>query len=313
MTPARDLFDELSPHVGHSGSCSEKEFIKQLNAAIRMLWRRGDWKGSEEFFAINPSGCEFVLPWEYETIRDGWRGKHPIPVRDQWYEAISYVGLRDCCECNCFGELVDTGKTTATSVTHPCGWRVEVEQGCRDTGDIRIVGRDPHNIRIEEALASGTTDLTFSTIEAIHKKPTLEPVRLNSVDPNTGERRFLATYAPSQVNPRMSVYKIIGRGCATLYCKAKKRFVPISSLDDCLLIDNVTALAFALQALNHLGKENQLYIENLNLAEESLNEDVEDLQAESFVPIDVEIAYKTENLSPGFGRGLRTFTHGDIN
>ncbi len=111
----------------------------------------------------------------------------------------------------------------------------------------------------------------------------------------------------------MSIYKIIGRGCATLYCKAKKRFVPIASLDDILLIDNVTALAFGLQALNHLGKDPGNYVQNLNLAEEALMEDIEDSHTESFVPVDVELVTRVDNLTPGLsGYGYRDFRYGDI-
>ena len=314
MTPARDLFNELSAHVGHSGSCSEKEMIRSLNSAIRMLWSRGDWKGSEAFFALAPSSCRFILPWEYQIIRDAWRGKVPIPVRDQWYEAISNVGLRDCCGCSCFGELVDTGETVPTAMEHPCGWRVEVEAQCEDDPELRIIGRDKHDIRIEETITSGVTAKTFQRIEAVIKPATTSPVRLNSVDPNTDERLFLSTYHPSQVNPKMAVYKVLGKGCDILYAKAKKRFVPITSLDDCLLIDNVVALAFALQAWNHLGKDNNLYVENLNLAEEALNEDIEDSHTESFAPIDVELSGQVNNLQPGlYGLGLRDFSYADTN
>ncbi|NBV84536.1 hypothetical protein EBR57_10530 [bacterium] len=112
-----------------------------------------------------------------------------------------------------------------------------------------------------------TTVNAFRSIDAINKTATKGWVRVYAVDPTTGSESCVAILAPDETLPMYRRYAIPGfesEEGSTVTVLAKRKFIPIISDDDDLIISNLGALKMMLIAIE---KE-----ENNNLEEASAYE-----------------------------------------
>jgi hypothetical protein len=112
-----------------------------------------------------------------------------------------------------------------------------------------------------------TTVNAFRSIDAINKTPTKGWVRVYAVDPVTGSESCIAILAPSETLPQYRRYAIPGfesEEGATVTVLAKRKFIPVVSDDDDLIVTNLGALKMMAIAIE---KE-----ENNNLDEAALYE-----------------------------------------
>ena len=90
-----------------------------------------------------------------------------------------------------------------------------------------------------------TTVNAFRSIDAINKSPTKGWVRVYAVDPTTGSESCIAILAPDETLPQYRRYAIPGfesEQGATVTVLAKRKFIPIVSDDDDLIVTNLGAL-----------------------------------------------------------------------
>jgi hypothetical protein len=107
-----------------------------------------------------------------------------------------------------------------------------------------------------------TTVNAFRSIDAINKTATKGWVRVYAVDPTTGSESCIAILAPDETLPQYRRYAIPGferEEGATVTVLAKRKFIPVTSDDDDLIVTNLGALKMMAIAIE---KE-----ENNNLAE----------------------------------------------
>ena len=113
-----------------------------------------------------------------------------------------------------------------------------------------------------------TTVNAFRSIDAINKSPTKGWVRVYAVDPTTGSESCIAILAPDETLPQYRRYAIPGfesEAGATVTVLAKRKFIPVVSDDDDLIVTNLGALKMMAIAIE---KE-----ENNNLGEAQVYED----------------------------------------
>jgi hypothetical protein len=90
-----------------------------------------------------------------------------------------------------------------------------------------------------------TTANAFRSIDAINKTATKGWVRVYAVDPTTGSESCIAILAPDETLPQYRRYAIPGlerQEGATVTVLAKRKFIPIISDDDDLIVTNLGAL-----------------------------------------------------------------------
>ena len=90
-----------------------------------------------------------------------------------------------------------------------------------------------------------TTVNAFRSIDAINKTATKGWVRVYAVDPTTGSESCIAILAPSETLPQYRRYAIPGfesEEGATVTVLAKRKFIPVVSDDDDLIVTNLGAL-----------------------------------------------------------------------
>jgi hypothetical protein len=105
---------------------------------------------------------------------------------------------------------------------------------------------------VDASWSSGTfTELpratvnAFRSIDAINKTATKGWVRVYAVDPTTGSESCIAILAPSETLPQYRRYAIPGfesEEGATVTVLAKRKFIPVVSDDDDLIVTNLGAL-----------------------------------------------------------------------
>ena len=113
-----------------------------------------------------------------------------------------------------------------------------------------------------------TTANAFRTIDAINKSPTKGWVRVYAVDPTTGSEYCIAILAPDETLPQYRRYAIPGfesEEGVTVTVLAKRKFIPVFTDDDDLIVTNLGALKMMAIAIE---KE-----ENNNLVEAQVYED----------------------------------------
>jgi hypothetical protein len=90
-----------------------------------------------------------------------------------------------------------------------------------------------------------TTVNAFRSIDAINKTPTKGWVRVYAVDPTTGAEYCIAILAPDETLPQYRRYAIPGHereDGANVTVLAKRKFIPVVTDDDDLIVTNLGAL-----------------------------------------------------------------------
>jgi hypothetical protein len=125
-----------------------------------------------------------------------------------------------------------------------------------------------------------TTANAFRSIDAINKSPTKGWVRVYAVDPVTGAENCIAILAPDETLPQYRRYAIPGLKSeegVTVTVLAKRKFIPVFTDDDDLIVTNLGALKMMAIAIekeeNNNLPEAQTYEEKaVELLKEELKE-----------------------------------------
>jgi len=125
-----------------------------------------------------------------------------------------------------------------------------------------------------------TTANAFRTIDAINKSSTKGWVRVYAVDPATGAENCIAILAPDETLPQYRRYAIPGfesEEGVTVTVLAKRKFIPVFTDDDDLIVTNLGALKMMAIAIekeeNNNLPEAQTYEEKaVELLKEELKE-----------------------------------------
>lgn len=304
MLYAKDVVEEVAPFAGDSGLCpktARDRIYREVSEGRRLLWNRGDWEGLIEYGALNVvEGNHAVLPWHLAHVRNAWVGKYPIQIKDRWYETLSFAGIVPVSGDSCSNSLIDTGKTVPFANEWPKGTFVKIQPlgDCSDEGEIEFVTRDSQGVKQTESFKMTDTvvgQLPVHDIICVKKPVTTNAFRIYSTI--GGVDTEMAIYHPEQTDPSYSLYKLVGSSCNEILVRAKKRFYPIYGDNTPLGIENVVAIQFAMQAKQAQRRNNlEEFAGFLRAAEENLEEDIEEVATNPFVPLDIMIEGAVENL-----------------
>lgn len=125
-----------------------------------------------------------------------------------------------------------------------------------------------------------TTVNAFRSIDAINKTATKGWVRVYAVDPTTGSESCIAILAPDETLPQYRRYAIPGFENAegsTVTVLAKRKFIPVTTDDDDLIVSNLGALKMMLIAIekeenNNLDEATKYEEKAVGLLREELRE-----------------------------------------
>jgi hypothetical protein len=125
-----------------------------------------------------------------------------------------------------------------------------------------------------------TTVNAFRSIDAINKSPTKGWVRVYAVDPTTGSESCIAILAPDETLPQYRRYAIPGFDSpegTSVTVLAKRKFIPVVSDDDDLIVTNLGALKMMAIAIekeenNNLEEAAQYEAKAVTLLQEELKE-----------------------------------------
>ena len=311
-----ELFDFASSHAGQSGTCREDEFIRALNKSLTLLWPRGDWRDTIEIGRITVCANSVIrLPWQWEFVREAWssQGNH-VGVADRWYSGVAPEAFK-VLRGPGIG-LIATGNRPCVAFAPPDRHfflRATYTDAPAAADEITLHGLDQHGAPVIETLVgSCRTKQSFRRLVAVAKPRTAAPLILDAISSNGSggeEVHFLAQYQPAQTNPHFAEYSVTGSNSCSIYVRVKKRLVLVRSMMDLCPIENPVAIAFALQAINNLGRDNALYAENLTLAEETLKAEIKDDSGEDGHALRFDFPRAT-NLVPGAFVGLRRYGPG---
>lgn len=304
---ARDVFEDIAPFVGLSGTCPEDEekIISYLNKLSQDLWVRGDWKGTIEYGCINPSDCCFGLPSHLEEVRNAWYCNQTMLVRDEYYQGMSHVGIESCCGSCCMPQIIQTGEYHPYQKTIRKGWRLAVQGSAIEEEELTFYFLDYAGQRREEKVTPNLDlqklNITPGQFLNVEKPRTKGFVRLVSWHPDYQNYFFVARYEAHEENPVFSHYKVTGvptgQDCPQIIVRAKKKYVPIRSATDVLWLNSRAAIEFGAMALNaKLARDNAGYVDNLRLAEEQLEEILENQKPQAWSPLDIK--YEKQAMSP---------------
>lgn len=305
---ALDVYESIAPFAGVNGTCAanEDKLLDYLNKVSKMLFVRGDWKGTIEEGCISSVDCAFGLPWHLEEVRNAWYCTQPMLLRDQYYETFAGVGLQTCCGGCCYPQLIKTGKYMAYQKQPPHGWRLAIQGTAIEDEELTFYMTDYTGQRFTETVTPNLDvqklETSLGNIINVAKPRTKGFVRVLAWHPDHAEYEFVAKFDAHQEAPEFTEYKISGvrsreERSPEIIIRAKRKFIPIRSGTDPLWIDNEVALEFACLAYNYkLTRENAKYAENLNLAEEQLEEVLENAQPKAWTPLQVK--YQKQAWSP---------------
>jgi hypothetical protein len=263
-----------------SGLCPDSDELAQLvNDATRELMRRGNFWGTvRRLRGCIYNGC-VAWPRTTGTVLALNRCGHSIPPQNYWYDYNAVlpedVNNQNLWGDRCWGDVaaVDHG-TTPVFNQIPClndryvRWYPSQPTDVGKT--ITIFGIDTNGQVISGLRSDGTiqdglvmtlavpyvqTAFLVRRIDRVIKDPTDGPVRGYQFDGATLYN--LASYAASETAPDYRQSKIVSGCCVTtasgepsqISALVKLAFVPVVNDDDQVLIDNVDALALAMQSI----------------------------------------------------------------
>lgn len=319
----KDILESVAPFVGINGSCvgQEEKIIKYLDRVSRLLWPRGDWKGTIEYGCILAPDCCFGLPAHLDEVRNAWYCNQTMLVRDEFYQTFSNVGIESCCGSCCGPQLIKTGMSNPFQKRPRKGWRLAAQGSAEETETITFFVEDYAGQNQQEAVTPSLDvkrlDTTLGRIVNVQKPRTRGFVRVLAWHPDYPDYEFVARYDAHQEAPEFTEYKLTGNHrefantsttSPQIILRAKKKYVPIREVTDTLWIDTEVALQFGCLALNYqLAKENALYVDNLRLAEEQLEEVLENQKPQAWSPLQVK--YERQAQSPQTLGRRRAYRH----
>jgi hypothetical protein len=273
-----------------NSSTDSKEFKAQVNEAQRMLLRRGSWFGTEVLVDIKVHESCITWPRQVGTIEGVNLGRHSdgTNVQNNWY-SILHRGFSHHHGCHEQGVLQDIGfGVTYRDITGCPGSLIYAFAfKPEDWGKkLTIYGRDfqgqPLMEKVNGAWQQGLTLTLGNTIQgqfvstpfailnpiqSVVKDITAGNVMLYEYDPVSQTMRDIALFEPGETTPRYRKSKLGAHcffnnvsnqngsngenRCNVIQALVKLAFVPVIADNDFLMIDNLEAIALAVQSLRY--------------------------------------------------------------
>lgn len=267
-----------------SGVCSgSPEFADYLNEGTRQLMKRGNWWNTVVKTRICIySGC-ITLPRYIETPLSTNICGEVTPIHNHWYQ---FTGLdrQDWNPNRTWPSTVAWEQDGTTPVFNniPCGKAMTISIFPRRQADlgktITFFGIDQNGQTVRTTWPDGTfqegevvslvinagiTDCStvtrFSQVTRVLKDATEGEVDVYAYDVVNNVLLEMAHYQPSETNPEYVHLRLHGynaaqcSSCCPLSVKliSQLRFIPVSNDSDLVLIDDLDALAVAIQSIKH--------------------------------------------------------------
>lgn len=281
-----DLRPEIARIAGVSGmDVSDARVLAYTNLATQELINEGDWPQLIVRMRFKTSNCKINVPSEFDRIISLSVNGVPMPLQSPWFEFVGYgpgylqatpstqldsgqlerlEGVLDKEQVATFQDIPSDG-----SFYYPTIYATAPESVAGVRPVMTIQGYDENGQWIRSVVANGewidgiqlaingdsvpygaTSTQAFSVITAI-----LKPVTngwVNLYVSGTQQNVFIGSYAPYDTRPYYRRYSIPNLTNGTTYCilaRLRKRYAPIVSENDFLLIPNLPALSTMVQAV----------------------------------------------------------------
>jgi hypothetical protein len=285
--------DQLA-RVTQNGMCaSDPQLLARTNEAQERLLNKGLYAGTYGRYSICVYGGCITLPREFESIVGYNFGHIPGQVYNEWYEFMDNgPGIAPAGD---WKRLIDRGYVPMfRDLPDQRYLKVYTDQTEDSSATILFRGSDTYNDRIRtlenneyidgERLnlqsSPATTTKTFRHVDAINKTVTKGWIRIYAVDPDTNAEACVAILAPDETLPMYRRYAIPGyenKDGTAVTVLAKRKFIPITSDDDDLIVTNLGALKMMAIAIekeenNNLEEAAKYEAKALELLREELRE-----------------------------------------
>lgn len=271
------------------GACpDDARFLLRLNTAQRRLLRRGKWWGTFARYRLCVNNSCLTLPSQIATIESLAVCGQPMRLHDQWFEFLENgLGLQQTsggcgngwgCGANdgryrgrypTFADITGTDKKLwiVCDLTADIGkevlvlgydennnWIRTVQDGVMADGEILVLAQTPGTV--SDNLFSVITDVQLN--ESRDGQCWLYSIA-PTYDPTTSDKVMLGNYQYFEKHPSYARYYIGGVlngtdsdgdcNLTTVDVMAKHDFIPAVKDNDYLVIGNLDALEFMIQAL----------------------------------------------------------------
>lgn len=257
-------------NVSAGGICpTDTRLIDRVNEAIQRLMIRGKWLGTIQRYKFCVYHCCLTLPRWVETILAANVCGAPHRIRNQWYEFMGNgPGSVGCCGCS----FIDRGDGYSTfhdicgltkklrvyaDVPEAAGARILIK-GIDENGNtiMTLDGStwiEGEYILIDNATPQLSTKL-FTQITGIVKPVTNGFIRIYEYNTTDAVQSIIVLLEPGEKVPSYRRYVVPGTSDdvtnpSCVEAIVKRRFVPIATDNDELIISNIGALKLMLLAL----------------------------------------------------------------
>ena len=254
-----------------AGVCpTSDEFTRLVNEATSRLMRRGDWSGTAlPIYVCIKRGC-VVFPRYVLQVRKLNYGRHPVSVKNNWYEFFDTRSWRGACGAKAgvigqsqtpvFQDVQGEGRLIRayTRVQNDVGKTIKIF-GVDNSGQPlteKVAGTWVQGITLTLAIPFVSSSVFVRRIDRVLKDETEAPINLYAYNSTDDVLEDLAQYDGSETNPSYSKYQINicgGNGACgdsfPITAMVKLRFVPVKNADDLVLIGNLDALKDMMQSI----------------------------------------------------------------
>lgn len=283
-----DLKPELARIAGVSGmNVSDPRVMSYANLATEELVNEWDWPQLVCRMKFKTSTCRINVPSEFDRILSLNINGVPQPMQSPWFEFVGYgpnwpntpgvtlnqldsgllgrlEGVLDMQEVATFEDIPSDGSAYYPTVFANVN---ELVNGIRPVMTIQGYDQNGQWVRSQNTLGAWidgvqlaingdtlpyavTSPVAFSVITAIFKPVTngYLSIYVNGTQTNV----FIGSYAPYDQKPFYRRYEIPNLTAGTTYCilaRLRKKYAPIISGNDLLLIPNLPALSMMMQAI----------------------------------------------------------------
>ena len=283
-----DAKRQLSKYAGVAGRCANASDVDSFILQVFQYMLFSGAHGSLRKFCFNAiKGC-ITLPYELETPLKVKIDDVVGTVWGKWYEYYNYDESDDCLPAG--NALIEEANTYYTVYDVPCASSLGVLGTCAEASDANVIiqgldasGREVvtyHNgeqIRGEYlSIRKGElryTHTKFSKVTGIVKTRTKGYVPLFWVDPETGNKGFLAEYGPNDEIPSYRRYRLTAKNCGPsvkVTVIGRIRLKQNYADADIIPFDNMYAMHVAAQSINAQLNDNVAVAEKKDATLQSL-------------------------------------------
>lgn len=289
-----------------AGACvGSLDFVQMVNEVTRRLMRRGSWFNSDAILRVCTQGCDIVWPRQVSAVlgvRFCCGGE--VPLRNKWW---AIAGWRSCNGWRgdavvretdlrpCYNEIAgNDGRYVKLHIVkiQDVGKKVRIfgfQLGNQPLQELDANGNWVPGITITATQAGAQTTVLVTKITSVIKEESQGRFFLYEVHPTTGDLRDLAMYEYDETSPAYRCSRInginslgfktdsYGRHIRQMEALVKLAFIPVAEDDDFVMLSNIEALKFGIQAFKLAeANEDDLAEAKLLLAIRELNFELRD-------------------------------------